>query len=151
MVIILKRTSYEAHAGCSLGMRTYTPIGTHHIYVRDMLTSHYKANDIPYMVCLSSEQRGLEAKWDFKGTFAFTSLAEARAQCTGYEYMALECPQSTGYEIWCANAWKYLPAVEKSRCEGAHPAPGHCTGPFKYSNSFWTGGYHSAAVYRVAN
>jgi hypothetical protein len=105
----------------------------------------------PYQ-CYDTRQRGA-LSWKAKGRT--TSFETAKAWCSGYEYVSLECPNANGFEVWCVNN-KGNAIIHKDNCAGvprhAQQLNGgqnaHCVGPYKW-DGFFGGGWHRGAMYEL--
>ena len=102
--------------------------------------------------CVNTRRRD-EMGWVGKGRW--TTEEKAREVCKDYEYMSLECPMESGFEVFCANDISLAQTLLNRECkgdvEGTEIAGGtnlHCSGPYKWG-MLDAGGANRAAVYKI--
>ena len=102
--------------------------------------------------CVNTRRRD-EMGWVGKGRW--TTEEKAREVCKDYEYMTLECPMESGFEVFCANDISLAQTLLNRECkgdvEGTEIAGGtnlHCSGPYKWG-MLDAGGASRAAVYKI--
>ena len=102
--------------------------------------------------CVNTRRRD-EMGWVGKGRW--TTEEKAREVCKDYEYMTLECPMESGFEVFCANDISLAQTLLNRECkgdvEGTEIAGGtnlHCSGPYKWG-MLDAGGANRAAVYKI--
>jgi hypothetical protein len=102
--------------------------------------------------CVNTRRRG-EMGWVGKGRW--TTEEKAREVCKDYEYMSLECPMESGFEVFCANDISLAQTLLNRECQGdvegtelAGGTNAHCTGPYKWG-TLDAGGSNRGAVYKI--
>jgi len=102
--------------------------------------------------CVNTRRRD-EMGWVGKGRW--TTEEKAREVCKDYEYMSLECPMESGFEVFCANDISLAQTLLNRECkgdvEGTEIAGGtnlHCNGPYKWG-MLDAGGVNRGAVYKI--
>ena len=102
--------------------------------------------------CVNTRRRD-EMGWVGKGRW--TTEEKAREVCEDYEYMSIECPMESGFEVFCANDISLAQTLLNRECkgdvEGTEIADGtnaHCTGPYKWG-TLDAGGVNRGAVYKI--
>ena len=107
--------------------------------------------------CLDTRKRG-EKNWTQHPRAAHTE-AEARALCAGKKYMSLECPNTDGYEVWCADDISDMPVIADAECMGTTSDTtlnggqnGGCDaggGSYVTSGGLNMGGWHRGLLYEI--
>ena len=111
------------------------------------------SGETPGMLKCVNTQRRDEMGWVGKGRW--TTEEKAREVCEDYEYMSIECPMESGFEVFCANDISLAQTLLNRECkgdvEGTEIADGtnaHCTGPYKWG-TLDAGGVNRGAVYKI--
>jgi hypothetical protein len=102
--------------------------------------------------CVNTQRRD-EMGWVGRGRW--TTEEQAREQCKDYDYMSLECPMESGFEVFCANDISKAQTLLNRECkgdvEGTELAGGtnaHCGGPYKWG-TLDAGGANRGALYKI--
>jgi hypothetical protein len=90
-------------------------------------------------------------------------LTTARNKCQNSLFVVLECPRSSGFDVWCAPSTTANKHIRSKECMG-HPedyrinkaSNGHCVGPYRWTTKAnpkevaYGGGYERGVVYPAA-
>jgi hypothetical protein len=102
--------------------------------------------------CVNTRRRD-EMGWVGKGRW--TTEEKAREVCKDHEYMSLECPMESGFEVFCANDISLAQTLLNRECQGdvegtelAGGTNSYCTGPYKWG-TLDAGGANRGAVYKI--
>jgi hypothetical protein len=149
---MLKKTIILGGLGITMGFS-----GSDQTSFRSAVTDFFDAADLFIRTkanCYDTRDRQAY-RWAFKGTTK--SFEDAVSKCQGYDYMSVECPTNTGFQLFCVPTIPPRSAIiDDANCGGLtsstpqlnYGSNGHCTGPY-FQDGYALGGWHRGRLYAV--